>query len=118
MKVFGVLKIGLLTTATIVLLMVTMAMIRTVINHPKFDQADTGLKVISRVELKKYDGSNDLLPIYIGYEGKVYDVSEGKEYYKTGGVYHYLTGKDSTFELNIAGGAIIKRKYPVVGRLE
>lgn len=75
------------------------------------------LKMFTEEELKKYDGTDPNLPIYIGMEGLVYDVSEGREYYQTDGVYHYLAGKDSTTELKIAGGGIIKRKYKVIGKL-
>lgn len=75
-------------------------------------------KNLTAVELKKYDGSNPDLPIYIAIDGKIYDVTEGKEYYKTGAQYHYLAGKDSSEVLNkVPGGAVIKRKYPVVGNL-
>ncbi len=75
------------------------------------------LKTFTTEELKKYNGSNDNLPIYIAYNGNVYDVSKGKEFYKIGGPYHDLAGKDSTTELNLAGGGIIKVKYTIIGRL-
>ncbi len=75
------------------------------------------LKTFTEEELKKYDGTDPKMPIYIGMEELVYDVTEGREYYQTDGVYHYLAGKDSTTELKIAGGGIIKRKYKVIGRL-
>lgn len=68
-------------------------------------------------ELKKYNGTNPELPIYLVLDGNVYDVTKGKEFYIPGGPYHYLAGKDSSFELHIVGGDIIKRKYPVIGRL-
>lgn len=68
-------------------------------------------------ELSKYDGTDTSKPIYIGYEGRVYDVSAGRDYYQPGGTYHSLAGKDSTIELNQFGGDIIKQKYPVVGTL-
>ena len=66
-------------------------------------------------ELKKYSGDNISLPIYLAFEGKVYDVTAGKKFYEPGGAYHYLAGTDATSELHIAGGGIIKSKYPVVG---
>lgn len=68
-------------------------------------------------ELKKYDGTDPNLPIYLALDGNVYDVTKGKEFYEVGGSYHSLAGKDSSLELNIVGGDIIKRKYPVIGRL-
>jgi predicted heme/steroid binding protein len=68
-------------------------------------------------ELKKYDGSNPKLPIYIGFEGNIYDVTPGKKYYQAGGPYNYLAGKDSSKELQIIGGDIIKRKYKIIGKI-
>lgn len=75
------------------------------------------LKHFTTEELKKYDGANQNLPIYIAYNGDVYDVTAGREYYRVGGAYHDLAGKDSTTQLNIAGGGIIKIKYKIIGKL-
>lgn len=75
------------------------------------------LRKFTTEELKKYDGTDPKLPIYLVLDGNVYDVTRGSEFYKVGGPYHYLAGKDSSFELHIVGGDIIKRKYPVIGRL-
>ena len=72
-------------------------------------------KVFTDQELKKYDGSNPELPILLALDGKVYDVTTGKDFYKVGGPYHSLAGKDSSQELHVAGGGIIKRTYPVIG---
>ena len=69
-------------------------------------------------ELSQFDGSDPSKPIYIGLNGLVYDVSAGRNYYETNGSYHYLAGKDSSNDLNMIGGDIIKRKYPVVGKLK
>lgn len=68
-------------------------------------------------KLMQYDGTDINLPIYMAYNGDVYDVSAGREFYKIGGPYHDLAGKDSTSELNIAGGGIIKIKYKIIGNL-
>lgn len=67
-------------------------------------------------DLKKYDGTDPSLPIYIAMNSLVYDVTAGKEFYQTGGSYHYLAGRDSSNELNFIGGGIIKAKYPVIGQ--
>jgi len=75
------------------------------------------LPVLKTSELKAFDGTKPGKPIYLGYEGLVYDVTAGKEYYQVGGTYHFLVGKDSTADLRIAGGDIIKKKYPVVAQL-
>lgn len=76
------------------------------------------LPVMQQSELAQFDGSDMSKPIYLGFEGLVYDVTAGKEYYQEGGTYHYLAGKDSTTDLHIAGGEIIKRKYPVIAKLQ
>ena len=75
------------------------------------------LKNFTAQELKKFDGTDENLPIYMAYNGDVYDVTAGREFYKVGGSYHDLAGKDSTTELNIAGGGIIKVKYQIIGKL-
>lgn len=74
------------------------------------------LKVYKAEDISAFNGSDDNKPIYIALNGLVYDVSAGREFYKTDGPYHYLAGKDSSTELNLIGGGIIKRKYPVIGR--
>lgn len=75
-------------------------------------------KIFTRDELKRYDGTNPMLPIYLALDGDVYDVTPGKEYYQVGGPYHSLAGKDSSIELHQAGGSIIKKKYKIIGKLE
>ena len=76
-------------------------------------------KYFSNEDLSKYNGSDPKKPIYMGYEGKVYDVSAGAGFYAAGKTYNYLTGRDATAELNEVGvGEIIVRKYPVVGKLK
>lgn len=72
-------------------------------------------QVFTLEQLKQYDGTDPSKPIYLAYDNNVYDVTAGKEFYTVGGSYHYLAGKDSTSELNMFGGEIIKKKYPVIG---
>ena len=74
------------------------------------------LRQFTSDEIKPFDGTDENKPIYIAYNGLVYDVSAGREFYRLSGPYHYLAGRDSSIELNIAGGGIIKNKYPVVGQ--
>lgn len=80
-------------------------------------QSANSLKNFTVEELKKYDGSDPSLPIYLAMDGYVYDVTPGKEYYQPGGPYHSLAGRDSSYELNQFGGNIIKRKYKIAGIL-
>lgn len=75
------------------------------------------LKTFTKNDLLPYDGTDPNLPIYIGLNGKVYDVSAGKDYYQVGGPYHFLAGRDSSAELNLIGGSLITKKYPVIGLL-
>jgi len=75
------------------------------------------LKKFSTAELAKYNGVDPNIPIYLGLDGFVYDISKGREFYKVGGPYHDLAGKDSSKDLHLVGEGIIKRKYPVVGKL-
>lgn len=74
--------------------------------------------VFSEEELGQFDGTDPNKPIYIGMNGLVYNVTDGREFYVPGGPYHDLAGRDSSVELNSAGGEIVKRKYPVVGSLK
>ena len=76
-----------------------------------------GLPQFSATDLRAFDGSDDSKPIYMAVDGKVYDVSSGREFYKKGGVYHYLAGKDSTADLKPVGTDIITNKYPIIGTL-
>jgi predicted heme/steroid binding protein len=75
------------------------------------------LKTYTAAELKKYDGSDPSLPIYLAMDSYVYDITKGKTYYQPGGAYHSLAGKDSSVELHFAGGGIISSKYPIIGKL-
>jgi predicted heme/steroid binding protein len=79
---------------------------------------DNSLPEMNLAELAKYDGTIESVPIYLALNGLVYDVSPGREFYREGGPYHYLAGKDSSSELNLIGGDIIVRKYKPIARLE
>lgn len=76
------------------------------------------LRTYTRVQLSLYDGSDKNLPILLAMDGRVYDVSSGRDkYYEPGKPYHMLAGTDASNLLHIAGGDIIAKKYRVVGRL-
>ncbi|CAO3683113.1 hypothetical protein G6F70_006656 [Rhizopus microsporus] len=47
-------------------------------------------------ELKKYDGSDPSLPIYVAIKGDVFDVSNNTASYGKGAGYNVFTGKDSS----------------------
>lgn len=54
------------------------------------------VKIFNAAELKKYDGSNENEPIYMGIKGVVFDVTDGKRFYGKGAPYNALVGIDST----------------------
>jgi predicted heme/steroid binding protein len=87
------------------------------VNAIKNSKSTTQLKTFTLAELARYNGSNSTLPIYLALDGYVYDVTKGREFYQVGGPYHDLAGRDASKELHLVGGGIIKRKYPVVGKL-
>jgi predicted heme/steroid binding protein len=76
---------------------------------------EESLPTFTTEALAMYDGTDPSLPIYLAFEGKVYDVTTGKKFYGPSGPYHFLAGTDGTTMLRIAGGSIIKAKYPIVG---
>lgn len=45
-------------------------------------------------ELRKYDGSNNNLPIYVSIRKRIYDVTAGSQYYAQGEKYSYLSGRE------------------------
>jgi predicted heme/steroid binding protein len=80
---------------------------------------DNNLPIYTIDVLSIYNGDDLTKPVLIAYDGYVYDVSPGREeFYNHGMDYHYLTGRDSTKELNIVGGSIIKKKYKIIGILK
>ena len=84
---------------------------------PTLSEEDKTLPIFTESDLRTYDGTDPALPIYIGLDGYVYDVTLGKEYYAAGGRYHDLAGKDSSQALRFMGGDIIKEKYSKIGIL-
>jgi predicted heme/steroid binding protein len=77
---------------------------------------DADLKVFDTTELARYSGEDLSLPIYLAYDGYVYDVTSGSaDFYGPGQPYHDLVAKDSSVLLGMFGGEIIKQKYKVVG---
>lgn len=47
-------------------------------------------------ELRKYDGSDASLPVYVALNGTVYDVSAGRATYAPGGSYAFFAGRDAS----------------------
>lgn len=114
-KIITIVVIGLLLPMVVLVFKETFAKSP---NAQVASVSDQELPSFTKEELKKYDGTDLRVPIYLALDGFVYDVSKGVEFYKVGGPYHYLAGKDSSFELHIVGADVIRRKYPVIGKLE
>jgi predicted heme/steroid binding protein len=50
----------------------------------------------SQEELAEYNGQDPSKPIYLGYRGKVYDVTAGARHYGPKGAYRFFAGRDAT----------------------
>jgi predicted heme/steroid binding protein len=109
--------VGMIAASLLLMGITTLMVMRMVGGNKNRVAVDMNLPPMTIEELKKHDGSDPTKSIYLAYEGNIYDVTAGKEYYQVGGVYHFLAGKDSTDDLNFAGGAIVKSKYKIVARL-
>jgi len=74
------------------------------------------MRVFTREELKKYDGSNSIA--YVAYAGKVYDVSHSFQWKKGVHQVTHYAGRDLTNALKQAPhGADMLEKFPIVGKL-
>jgi predicted heme/steroid binding protein len=51
---------------------------------------------LTPAELKRYDGSDPTLPLYLAINGTIYDVSNGRRFYGPGGSYASFSGVDAT----------------------
>lgn len=75
------------------------------------------LPAYSAAELSQHNGEQPDRPVLLALDGYIYDVSAGRDdFYAPGKPYHYLAGRDSSQELHLAGGEIIRNKYPIVGK--
>ncbi|CAJ1074582.1 neudesin [Xyrichtys novacula] len=62
----------------------------------KYKPARKPVRLFTDEELRRYDGSEEELPIYMAVKGVVFDVSKGKEFYGKDAPYNALVGRDST----------------------
>jgi len=77
-----------------------------------------GLKLFALEELKQFDGTEGR-PIYIGYKGKVYDISTSPLFQGEKRMRCHMGGKDLTKDIDIAPhGEDLIFKFPVIGRLK
>lgn len=103
---------NIITAITSLLVIISLTLL-----HGQVRSADLP-QTFTAQQLAAYNGNDPQKPIYLALDGLVYDVTPGAKYYKPGGSYHALAGRDASDQLHIAGGAIIKSKYPVVGILK
>ncbi len=76
------------------------------------------LKVFTLEEVKFFDGT-DGKPIYIGYKGRVYDISASPLFQGEKRMRCHVAGKDLTKDMEIAPhGEELVFKFPLVGRLK
>jgi len=54
------------------------------------------LKGFTLEELKPFNGATSATPVYMGVNGKVYDVSRGRNFYGPGGPYENFAGRDAS----------------------
>ncbi len=73
-------------------------------------------KKFTKAELSQFDGKNGK-PAYVGYKGRVYDVSESRQFPDGDHVGH-LAGQDLTEEMDIAPhGEEVMERVKVIGIL-
>jgi predicted heme/steroid binding protein len=74
-------------------------------------------KKFTKAELASFDGKNGK-PAYVGYKGKVYDVS-GSDQWENGDHTGHLAGQDLTESMDIAPHAddVLTSRMKVVGEL-
>jgi len=76
------------------------------------------MKKFTKAELGQYNGKN-AMPIFVAYQGKVYDVSISFLWKKGKHQVLHKAGLDLTEDLKVAPhGAEMLEKFPVVGILE
>ena len=74
-------------------------------------------KKFSKNELNQFNGKNGK-PAYVGYKGKVYDLTEANQW-ADGDHMGHMAGQELTEEMEIAPhGEEVMEKMPIVGVLE
>jgi predicted heme/steroid binding protein len=75
------------------------------------------LKLFTPKELQAFDGKEGK-PIYVGYKGKVYDLSKSPLFQGEKRMRCHIAGKDLTKDIDVAPhGEDLIFKFPLVGRL-
>lgn len=63
---------------------------------PLVEHSHVVKEIMTAEELAAFDGEKEGLPILLGINGKIYDVTKGKDYYGKEGGYHVMAGKDAS----------------------
>ena len=75
------------------------------------------LKPFTLEQLQAFDGTGEK-PIYVGYKGRVYDLSQSPLFQGEKRMRCHIAGKDLTEEMDVAPhGEDLIFKFPLVGRL-
>jgi predicted heme/steroid binding protein len=83
----------------------------------KVEPPKEDLKPFPLKELQRFDGQEGRL-LYVGYKGKVYDLSSSPLFQGEKRMRCHIAGKDLTREIELAPhGEDLVLKFPVVGRL-
>lgn len=83
----------------------------------KVEPPQEDLKPFPLKELQRFDGQEGR-PLYVGYKGKVYDLSSSPLFQGEKRMRCHIAGKDLTREIELAPhGEDLVLKFPVVGRL-
>ena len=59
-------------------------------------KSDASLPAYDLETLRRYNGSDDSLPILLGLKGFVFDVTKGSKFYGPGTTYSHFAGRDVT----------------------
>jgi predicted heme/steroid binding protein len=62
----------------------------------KSAQQMTTEEILTQEELKKFDGTNAELPVYVAVKGTIFDVSASRDMYLPGKGYSVFAGKDAS----------------------
>lgn len=76
------------------------------------------MKTFTEEELKKYDGSDPSTPVYIAYEGKVYDVTSHPLFMEGMHFEHYCGCDLSDYMAEAPHSAEVMAEIPVVGEFK
>lgn len=63
---------------------------------PPVQASSVGHTDLTDAELRAFDGSDPEKPLYVAIQGRIFDVSSGRNFYGPGGHYGHFAGRDAT----------------------